>query len=1011
MKTIIGILLLSISTHVVLSQNNTFRLWGTTGSESTHPDHGTIFSANADGTDYTVVRKFKQNADGALLYQAPIKASDGFLYGMTKDGGINQKGVIYRMNNDGTNYTKVFDFPDGEDGPHSRLTEGTDGKLYGVLNSSDPNDPNYFGIIFRIDKDGSNYSTVYHFNNDTYNPAGGLLMASDNYLYGATMIGGNNGGGVMYKVKTDGSDFTILRHLAYPEVIWEMSSSFVEGSDGMLYGVWISKGLFRMDKNGGNYQLLHEFTDAEGTQDGGFILTPGGKIYGLTVYGGANQSGTIYSINNDGTGYVKLHDFLYYTPVTTMALGSDGKLYGLTELKEIYSIETNGNNFTVIGMHPAFYATLSTPLLQEISPGKFLGVSPNTGASANGMIFTFDASGNFTIVKDFPAGGLTPNSELLLASDGRIYGQTLFGGSNGAGVLFRVEADGTGYTEIFSLPNTREKLNAWFPALVEYNDFLVGSDGHSVFRIKKDGTGFTYPGIVDYFTGLNGQDAGKPYGTLIVDGAYVYGVTRPGQYGVGGILYKLGIETGSIATLFDFTSHSSDLGTAPVDISKLGKDRFIIVTSRNGAEGNGSMLSIKNDGTDPKLLPDVNTDSFTNNLAPLLASDGRLYGSIGYGDYMWSMNADGTDYKTYGEPDVYTNGSGRVIEPKPGTLFLYRTEMFIKFDIATKENTDYYHEWGPSYTGVIAVNKTSQTITMDDIPVKMIGDEPFNITASSSLGLPITFIVDDESVATVDGDVVTIVGVGTTTIMAYQEGSNTVIEALTTRTLTVSKKAQSITFDPIESKVVSEGSLNLNATASSGLTVAYTTVSYNISISESQVTFLKAGRATVTASQLGNATYESAVDVERSFCINPPKPTISVNGTLLTSSSDTGNQWYLNGTLITTAIAKTFTASQDGTYTVKTTIGDCASVISDGSVYTGLTNESDLQITVYPNPATDEVFVKSESQPFVTIIDITGRVIESKSDHHIDVSSYAKGIYFARIEVNGKLIIRSFAKL
>lgn len=57
----------------------------------------------------------------------------------------------------------------------------------------------------------------------------------------------------------------------------------------------------------------------------------------------------------------------------------------------------------------------------------------------------------------------------------------------------------------------------------------------------------------------------------------------------------------------------------------------------------------------------------------------------------------------------------------------------------------------------------------------------------------------------------------------------------------------------------------------------------------------------------------------------PPTPTISQNGTTLTSSASSGNQWYLDGTLITGATSQNYTINQNGSYTVIVTSGSCVS--------------------------------------------------------------------------------------
>ncbi len=52
-------------------------------------------------------------------------------------------------------------------------------------------------------------------------------------------------------------------------------------------------------------------------------------------------------------------------------------------------------------------------------------------------------------------------------------------------------------------------------------------------------------------------------------------------------------------------------------------------------------------------------------------------------------------------------------------------------------------------------------------------------------------------------------------------------------------------------------------------------------------------------------------------------PTITKNGTILTSDAATGNQWFLNGISIPGANATTYNATQIGTYTVQKTVGTC----------------------------------------------------------------------------------------
>jgi hypothetical protein len=88
-------------------------------------------------------------------------------------------------------------------------------------------------------------------------------------------------------------------------------------------------------------------------------------------------------------------------------------------------------------------------------------------------------------------------------------------------------------------------------------------------------------------------------------------------------------------------------------------------------------------------------------------------------------------------------------------------------------------------------------------------------------------------------------------------------------------------------------------------------------------------------------------------CIPPATPTITPGGpttfcaggsVLLTSSAPTGNQWYLNGSLIPSATNVTYSATASGSYTVVTTVAGCPSAPSTPVV-----------VTVNPIPATPTI--------------------------------------------------------
>src|SRR5213076_2329256 len=85
----------------------------------------------------------------------------------------------------------------------------------------------------------------------------------------------------------------------------------------------------------------------------------------------------------------------------------------------------------------------------------------------------------------------------------------------------------------------------------------------------------------------------------------------------------------------------------------------------------------------------------------------------------------------------------------------------------------------------------------------------------------------------------------------------------------------------------------------------------------------------------------------------PATPTIGAGGpttfctggsVTLTSSSATGNQWFLNGNPIGGATNNTFVASASGSYTVVVTLSGCTSAASAATT-----------VTVNPIPATPTI--------------------------------------------------------
>jgi uncharacterized delta-60 repeat protein len=223
-------------------------------------------------------------------------------------------------------------------------------------------------------------------------------------------------------------------------------------------------------------------------------------------------------------------------------------------------------------------------------------------------------------------------------------------------------------------------------------------------------------------------------------------------------------------------------------------------------------------------------------------------------------------------------------------------------------------------------------------------------------------------------------------------------------------------------------STNINLQASGGISYIWHPGS---SLSDSTIANPIAGPVltttyTVVGADAGGCQSTDSVTI--TVLGNPSLPTIvKGNDTLYcTPATYASYQWYLNGSPIGGATNPIHVYTINGNYYVEVTntLG-CSSVSSAIAITDVGINEisSDLMATVYPNPASENLFIdfqsKKENVVQVTIIDITGRNVYSESivlyagmnRKRIGIDAFNKGIYLVQFATeNGikteKLIIQ-----
>lgn len=225
--------------------------------------------------------------------------------------------------------------------------------------------------------------------------------------------------------------------------------------------------------------------------------------------------------------------------------------------------------------------------------------------------------------------------------------------------------------------------------------------------------------------------------------------------------------------------------------------------------------------------------------------------------------------------------------------------------------------------------------------------------------------------------------------------------------------AQSIEFPTIDDVIETIGSFDLIANASSGLPVLYTIIDGPATVDGSTITITGAGTVTVEATQIGDNEFNPAAPVEQEFCANPVQPIISAEledlFITLNSSSQEGNNWYLDGELYG-EFDPSFQTSDNGDFTVQVIIDNCPSEISDPYSVSGLSIQElpkDELLLTYPNP-TDGIFSfvmpKAENVQ-MNIFSTQGDLLISKNisskamqPNTINISTFESGVYFLVIE-------------
>jgi uncharacterized repeat protein (TIGR03803 family) len=457
-------------------------------------------------------------------------------------------------------------------------------------------------------------------------------------LYGTTFFGGENSTGVISKVTVGANDLAVLKSFgAYAGV--PQRSRLLQASDGKFYGMsggGSFVGIFSFDVSSSTFVRLKDFSAFSG-YPAGSLIESNGKLYGVSMWGGANGSGVIFSFDLSSLTLAELKDFEDAdgtNPVSLMQ-AADGKLYGITSaggsnnLGVIFSFDPATESFAkLFDFDEPEGASPYGDLIQS-ADGKLYGTTVSGGLFSSGIIFSFDVSSlSFTKMFDFDgAQGSAPIGGLLQATNGKLYGACTNGGLFDEGVIFSFDPASSIYTLLKNLALTdASSPNGSLTQGVDgklYGTTYAGGATNTgvIFSIDPLSSEYTKLKDLDYTSG------DMPLGSLTetIDGT-LYGMTSYGGGGDLGVIFSFNPVTATYTKLKDISNNETGANPS-AGLLKAKNGKLYGMTASGGIFGAGIIFSFDPIGQTFTKLVDFDIVNGANPYGCLVeATDGKLYG-------------------------------------------------------------------------------------------------------------------------------------------------------------------------------------------------------------------------------------------------------------------------------------------------------------------------------------------------------------------------------------------------
>jgi uncharacterized repeat protein (TIGR03803 family) len=425
---------------------------------------------------------------------------DGALYGPTTGGGGAPAGLFYRQPVDAGPIRTIYQYGLTYDAdlnriylgnaPSGQLLLASDGYFYGVTQSTTPFGGG--GTIFRMAQDGTGYTRLYEFasatieyvRNGVHNNAGyainstGLAPVASliegtvggvRYLFGTTPRGGANDAGVVFSFRLTDGYFDTLHHFGAADTEPVLNDAVPPVQATTSEGVPIVA--FRTNPDGQRINLDGLYPDRR------LLLASDNRLYGVTKTGGANGTGVIFSLTTNPAGSDFRSINFDPSPPTVETPPADppydpndttGAYYGYNKRKLNESGSYPASSLVQIGDY--VYGTTSThgaypdgstgpQYSTNAGYGTMFRVDTTAPTPAIEVVFNFTGSVNNSLYPGAEASG-----DLTVVNGTDIVGTAQFGGiltdiadntstddTPGVGLVYRVNTATTPaqYTQVF----------------------------------------------------------------------------------------------------------------------------------------------------------------------------------------------------------------------------------------------------------------------------------------------------------------------------------------------------------------------------------------------------------------------------------------------------------------------------------------------------------------------------------------------------------------------------------